>query len=217
MIVVVGAVVGHEAGDALTLAELFHARGPAGRHAFTEALDDPHRTEHVHRIGPAGTLHHEGVEGFAAHVLVAVEDGLKFTAGVDIILLEHGVVPVLIHRVAQDERAHLAVVAVHGGGRASDPARAFDHLLAEVDEEAAVVGEGVGPEVETTKQGHGHEVALEADPNPKQAPQRVLGVIAQLRDVVRTDGFGRLLDGHAIDCNLTVHRCPPPSDACMSC
>src|SRR5262249_16049827 len=59
----------------------------------------------------------------------------------DEILLDHAVVAMLGHGVPQEGRALLGELACDAGGGAGDPARAFDHLLAMVDEQGFVVVE----------------------------------------------------------------------------
>ena len=66
-------------------------------------------------------------------------DDCEVATGGDVVELEHLVVAVLVVRVADDRGANVRVVAIEARRAAADPARAFDDLRPQVQQQSLVV------------------------------------------------------------------------------
>lgn len=145
-------------------------------HLVAEPLDDPHGADQVDGIGLAGAMHHEGVQRLAAGVALGVNDRLALAAGRHVVGLQHLVVAVLLPGVLDHHRAHVGEVALEARGAAGDPARALDHLLAQVAQQPAVVLVGEAVALQALEDRHPAELALEVEPDAHQALQAGLAL-----------------------------------------
>jgi hypothetical protein len=72
-------------------------------------------------------------------------------------------------------------------GAAADPARSFNHLRAQVQQQILIILPREGAQIEAPDDGHRRETALEFEPDTHQPPQRRLAELSERRRTCEAD------------------------------